>query len=65
MFASVQAGLTVAAAPSPAVAAAHAVLREHVPAMNVDREVAPQLAAVDALLPDLVSAAEGVAGPLD
>jgi histidine ammonia-lyase len=53
------------AAPSPAVAAAHAVLREHVPAMNVDREVAPQLAAVDALLPELVAAAEGVAGSLD
>lgn len=53
------------AAPSPAVAAAHALLREHVPAMNVDREVAPQLAAVDALLPELVDAAEGVAGSLD
>jgi histidine ammonia-lyase len=52
------------ASPSPAVAAAHAVLREQVPAMNVDREVAPQLAAVDALLPELVAAAEGVAGPL-
>lgn len=52
------------AAPSPAVAAAHAVLRAHVPAMNVDREVAPQLDAVDALLPELVAAAEGVAGPL-
>ena len=46
------------------MAAAHAVLREHVPAMNVDREVAPQMAAVDALLPELVAAAEGVAGPL-
>ena len=53
------------AAPSPAVAAAHALLREHVPVMNVDREVAPQLAAVDVLLPDLVAAAEGVAGSLD
>ena len=53
------------AAPSPAVAAAHAVLREQVPAMNVDREVAPQIHAVDELLPALVAAAESVAGPLD
>lgn len=52
------------ASPSPAVGAAHALLREHVPAMNVDREVAPQIAAVDALLPALVDAAEGVSGPL-
>ena len=52
------------AAPSPAVGAAHTLLREHVPPMNVDREVAPQIAAVDALLPALVAAAEGVAGPL-
>jgi histidine ammonia-lyase len=53
------------APPSPAVGAAHAALRAHVPAMNVDREVAPQIAAVDALLPDLVAAAEGVAGSLE
>ena len=52
------------AAASPAVSAAHAALREHVPAMNVDREVAPQIAAVDALLPALVDVAEGVAGSL-
>jgi histidine ammonia-lyase len=51
--------------PSPAVAAAHDVLRGRVPVMDVDREVAPQIAAVDALLPDLVAAAEGVAGPLE
>jgi histidine ammonia-lyase len=53
------------APPSPAVGAAHAALRAHVPVMNVDREVAPQIAAVDALLPDLVAAAEGVAGSLE
>ncbi|HEX5016779.1 MAG TPA: histidine ammonia-lyase [Actinomycetes bacterium] len=53
------------AAPSPAVAAAHALLRDHVPTMLVDREVAPQIEAVDALLPALVDAAEQVAGPLD
>jgi histidine ammonia-lyase len=52
------------ASPSPAVAAAHRLLREHVPSMDVDREVAPQLTAVDALLPELVAAAESVAGPL-
>jgi histidine ammonia-lyase len=52
------------AAPSPAVGAAHRVLREYVPAMDVDREVAPQISAVDALLPELVAAAEDVAGPL-
>jgi histidine ammonia-lyase len=52
------------AAPSPAVAAAHRVIRGQVPAMDVDREVAPQLAAVERLLPDLVDAAQDVAGPL-
>jgi histidine ammonia-lyase len=52
------------AEPSPAVGAAHALLREHVPTMSVDREVAPQIAAVDVLLPALVEAAESVAGPL-
>lgn len=52
------------AAPSPAVGAAHRLLRQHVPAMNVDREVAPQISAVDELLPELVAAAEDVVGPL-
>lgn len=52
------------AAPSPAVAAAHALLRQQVPPMHVDREVSPQLEAVDAALPELVAAAEQVAGPL-
>ncbi|MFL6178977.1 MAG: histidine ammonia-lyase [Actinomycetes bacterium] len=53
------------AAPSPAVAAAHALLREQVATMSVDREVSPQIEAVDQLLPELVAAAESVAGPLD
>jgi histidine ammonia-lyase len=53
------------ASPSPAVAAAHALLRQHVPAMPVDREVAPQIETVDHLLPGLVRAAEDVAGSLD
>ena len=52
------------AAPGPATAAAHALLRAQVPRMDVDREVAPQLAAVDAMLDQLVAAAESVAGPL-
>jgi hypothetical protein len=33
--------------------------------MLVDREVSPQIQAVDDLLPALVAAAQGVAGPLD
>ncbi|MFZ0322794.1 MAG: histidine ammonia-lyase [Actinomycetes bacterium] len=52
------------AAPSAPVAAAAAVLRREVPAMNVDRIVAPQILAADALLPEMVTAAEQVAGPL-
>ena len=39
------------AEPSPAVAAAHAAIRAHVPAMHVDREVSSQIEAVDSLLP--------------
>ena len=52
------------AATSPALAGAHARLREEVAPMDVDRELAPQLAAVEALLPELVAAAERVTGPL-
>ena len=52
------------APPSPAVGAVHLLLRNHVPAMNVDREVAPQIEAVDRLLPQLVAVAEDTAGPL-
>ncbi len=52
------------AAPGPAVAAVHALIRAHVPAMYVDREVTPQIETVRALLPDLVAAAESVTGPL-
>jgi len=52
------------ASPSAAVAAAAAVLRSQVPRMDVDRMVAPQLVAADALLPEMVAAAEQVAGPL-
>ena len=52
------------AAPGPAAAAVHAVIRAHVPAMDVDREVTPQIEAVRALLPELVTAAEAVTGRL-
>ena len=45
------------AAPSAPVAAVHALLRQHVPAMDADREVAGQIAAVDTLLPDLCETA--------
>jgi histidine ammonia-lyase len=45
------------APPSAAVAAAHAVVRAHVDRMDVDREVAGQIAAVDALLPEICEAA--------
>jgi histidine ammonia-lyase len=53
------------AATSPALAAAHARLRAAVPAMPADREVGPQLRTAAALLPELVAAAEAVAGTLE
>lgn len=52
------------ASPSPAVGAALERIRREVPAMHVDREVAPQIVAVERLLPELVSVSESVAGPL-
>jgi histidine ammonia-lyase len=45
------------APPSAAMAAAHATVRERVDRMDVDREVAGQITAVDALLPDICAAA--------
>jgi histidine ammonia-lyase len=45
------------APPSAAMAAAHATVRERVDRMDVDREVAGQISAVDALLPDICAAA--------
>jgi histidine ammonia-lyase len=45
------------APPSAASAAAHATVRAHVERMDVDREVAGQIAAVDALLPEICAAA--------
>ncbi|HEV7654754.1 MAG TPA: histidine ammonia-lyase [Mycobacteriales bacterium] len=52
------------AAPGPAAAAVHALIREHVPPMYVDREVTPQIEAVRDLLPAVVAAAEAVTGEL-
>src|SRR3954469_21888704 len=52
------------AAPGPATAAVHAHLRSAVPRMDVDREVGTQLTSTDALLAELVDAAESVTGPL-
>jgi histidine ammonia-lyase len=45
------------APPSTAVGAIHALVREHVPAMEVDREVAEQISAVDELLPEICQSA--------
>jgi histidine ammonia-lyase len=52
------------APPSAPVAAAHAVVRAHVDRMDVDREVAGQIAAVDALLPEICEAAAAQCGGL-
>jgi len=53
------------AEPGAASRAAHARVREDVATMDTDREIASQLAAVDALLPELVAAVEGAIGVLD
>ena len=45
------------AAPSDALGAVHAAVRAAVPVMNVDREVAEQIAIVEELLPTLVEVA--------
>jgi histidine ammonia-lyase len=52
------------APPSPAVAAVHDLVRAHVPAMEVDREVSEQIVAVEALIADLCAAAEAASGHL-
>lgn len=52
------------AAPGAASGAVHRLVRDRVAAMDADREVAGQLATVDALLPDLVAAAEAAVGAL-
>ena len=53
------------AEPGAASTAVHDRVRSQVSTMEVDREVAGQIAAVDAMLADLVAAAEGAVGALD
>jgi histidine ammonia-lyase len=45
------------AAPSEPLRAVHALVRSHVPRMDIDREVAAQITAVDALLPEICQVA--------
>ena len=52
------------AEPSEPLRAVHAAVRERVPMMAVDREVAEQIAAVDAMLPSLVDVAAAHCGGL-
>jgi len=52
------------AAPSETLGAVHAAVRAAVPMMNVDREVAEQIAIVDGLLPALVDVAAAHCGGL-
>jgi len=52
------------AAPSHALGAVHAAVREAVPMMNVDREVAEQIAIIEGLLPALVEVAGARCGGL-
>ncbi len=52
------------ASPGAGAGAAHRVIRSRVPTMDADREVAEQIAAVDALLPEVVAAAEDAVGGL-
>jgi histidine ammonia-lyase len=53
------------AAPGAASGAAHGAVRAEVAPMDVDREVAGQIAAVDRLLPRIVEAVEGAVGALE
>ena len=50
--------------PSVPVAAVHAVIREQIPAMNVDREVSGQITAVDAMLAQVCATAAASCGGL-
>jgi histidine ammonia-lyase len=47
------------ASPSVPLQAVHALVRSSVPRMDIDREVAVQLAAVDTLLPEICRVAAG------
>jgi len=52
------------AVPSEPLRAVHATVRERVPVMDVDREVAEQISAVAAMLPSLVDVAAAHCGGL-
>ena len=52
------------AAPAAALGEVHAAIRRRVPRMDVDREVAGQIAVVDELLPDLVATSANASGGL-
>jgi histidine ammonia-lyase len=53
------------AQPGSGSRAVHELVRATVPPMDVDREVAAQIAAVDRMLPELVAAVEGAVGALE
>ncbi|HEY7144966.1 MAG TPA: histidine ammonia-lyase [Streptosporangiaceae bacterium] len=52
------------AAPSEPLAAVHATVRARVPMMETDREVAAQVAAIDAIIPDICQTAAARCGGL-
>jgi histidine ammonia-lyase len=52
------------AAPAAPIQAVHAAIRTRVPRMDIDREVAGQLAAVSDMLPELCAAADAACGGL-
>ena len=52
------------APPSAATAAAHAAIRTHVPRMDTDRQVATQITALNAALPEICASAAGQCGGL-
>jgi len=52
------------AAPAAALQAVHAAIRARVPRMDTDREVAEQIAAVSASIPELCAAAAAACGGL-
>jgi histidine ammonia-lyase len=52
------------AAPSAPMQAVHQAIRAQIPPMLTDREVAAQISGVDAILPDLITAAATHCGPL-
>jgi histidine ammonia-lyase len=52
------------AAPSAPISAVHSLIRDNVPRMDIDREVAEQIAAIDELLPEICQTASTHCGGL-